>query len=456
MDADYNVNKKILTYTLQKQIIYFIKIMKLKSLLLTSMVALALGACSNANDAVENAETKTDAAFSFSIAMPASSASSRAVEAGGTNAGSDAENKLTKVAIVLKYSTNGSADVTKTFNAADFTCTQNDADKTVVYTLNDDKKIEIAAGTFTAYAVVNGGMVELGATITKDYGTDLAGLTSNVAKDNEFMMSGFKTDNTVDAGHTVTAKINVDRVVAKIQEVSTNSEFTTTVKTTDNDAIIITLQNFTLLNLNRTSNVFTTSDGTNTLDYANYSLATSSADQFGNYFLASQTNSFAYSTATAKTINNATVYCFENSNAALSTKVVYAAKISGTDIVAGKNLYVKDGKLYKSFKALDDAFDNIYSKTWKLNDESSSYEQFLNAGVKQYAGGICYYVQNIMTAGTTATAKIVRNNWYKLNVKSISGLGLPVVDPKEDVDPTMLDLEIIVNPWTVNTNSFDL
>jgi hypothetical protein len=150
------------------------------------------------------------------------------------------------------------------------------------------------------------------------------------------------------------------------------------------------------------------------------------------------------------------VYCFENSNAALSTKVVYAAKISGTDIVAGKNLYVKDGKLYKSFKALDDAFDNIYSKTWKLNDESSSYEQFLNAGVKQYAGGICYYVQNIMTAGTTATAKIVRNNWYKLNVKSISGLGLPVVDPKEDVDPTMLDLEIIVNPWTVNTNSFDL
>ena len=74
--------------------------------------------------------------------------------------------------------------------------------------------------------------------------------------------------------------------------------------------------------------------------------------------------------------------------------------------------------------------------------------------MKRYKSGRCYYEAEILHS--TEGASIIRNNWYKLSVRTISDLGTP--DPvKEPEDKkTYLIINANVEPWTVNINDFDL
>lgn len=66
---------------------------------------------------------------------------------------------------------------------------------------------------------------------------------------------------------------------------------------------------------------------------------------------------------------------------------------------------------------------------------------------------MCYYRQPIYT-GAAGNNVIVRNNVYKLAINSVSKLGFPTIIPA--ADKTMMKLDLIIEEWTVNDNSFDL
>lgn len=401
------------------------------------MVALALGACSNATEDVANSENKGDAAFSFSIAMPAGTTSSRAIE---TAVGSDAENalKTANISIVYTGADASKATVSKSYTIDDFT--PSTSGNYVVYTLKST--IEVAPGTAVAYATINGTTtpLDLSETKTVTYSNSLDALTGEIAKDNEFLMSGNSAALSLVSGKTVSGQIYVDRVAAKVEEITKDATFN--VAATDNaPALTFTPASYTLLNLNNVTNVFVKDAP---------AAATSYFQAWTGY---AGTNNYTYSTSKVKTFAanaTTTTYILENGTTQ-PTKVVYAVNVKIGDNAAGTNIYRKGGKLY-TYAQLEKDFDNIYSLSWKLQD-TSDYTAWLAAGVEKYEGGVCYYVRDITTANV---AKIVRNNWYKLQISSIAGIGDPVVDPEKPSAATLLQLSIYVNPWTVNANSFAL
>jgi hypothetical protein len=85
--------------------------------------------------------------------------------------------------------------------------------------------------------------------------------------------------------------------------------------------------------------------------------------------------------------------------------------------------------------------------------------------------GMCYYFTSILHSPKPAddkgalTPAIIRNHWYQLSINSITGLGTPVFDPTDPVDPTRpddteqewyLDAQINVLAWRIVTQSVDL
>lgn len=426
--------------------------MKLKNLFLTSLVALALGACSSSDDTAVNNNAEGNATFAFQIAMPAgTTASGRAdsYSTSGTQVGSNSENALQSVAVSIKYTTAGVASVEKYFTRDQFNTNTTTDGKYVIYTLTD--KIEVAPGVATIYATVNGGtdankMVALDATQSVTYAGALDGLTNGIAKDNNFLMSG-KTVNpvTINEGSDAnSARIVVSRVAAKIQEATTAKTFTIPAATTNDQAVVFTPRDYTLLNLNNVTNVFEQTTA-------------AAATGYFQAWVSQSNNNFDYIGKPNKAMSTTSTYVLENDNTTNPTKVVYAVKVKLGDNAEGTDLYQRkgDSKLYTATQ-LNAAFNNIYSETWKLTDDNT-YEQWLAAGIIKYEDGVCYYVKDIKTVGTdAAAAKIVRNNWYVLNINSISGIGSPVVDPKTPTDPTLLQLEVAVSPWVMNANNFDL
>lgn len=444
------------------------------------MVALALGACSNATEEATTSTEANSAKFSFSISMPAGSSStsrsgSATIDQNGAD-GTAQENHLENVSIKLVYNAtaaNPTATVlTKTYANADFIATnetsaQSETGKTITYTLKDASKWEVPAGSAKVYAVVNGAMVETNAVITGNYGNDLNGLTTSgsIAESNKFMMSGSyvdptnasNTDLTINAGETTTAIILVNRVAAKIQETSatdfTASDLTKVGQKDGADLVSaktfsVKLTGYSLFNLNNNSYVFPKEN------FANYNVAVpaeyASVSAYTNFFNAYHSNTVTYPANLA--IGTSSIYCMENNNANIPTKVIYAAQVKVDGIDANSDLYVKGNVIY-SYTQLVSAVGQDFLTQWGL-DSTKGYSEWLKAGIVKYTGGVCYYIENILTA--TSDAKILRNNWYKLNVHSISGLGLPVPDPAPVKNPTYLKLNIQVQPWTVNANSFDL
>ena len=74
-------------------------------------------------------------------------------------------------------------------------------------------------------------------------------------------------------------------------------------------------------------------------------------------------------------------------------------------------------------------------------------------GVRKWSGGKCYYYVNIAGAvdnNGDLVAGVVRNHIYRLNLKSVAGLGIPVFDPTEDIipnDPPKIDPK---DDWYLN------
>jgi hypothetical protein len=465
--------------------------MKLKSLLLTSLVALALGACSSNEEATSVDKTaQKNALLTVNLAFP-QNASSRTV-----NEGTPAEQNVQTITLRIHYTagavgaTGVPSDIVAQFTPSQWTKGSLNANKEMPYGLT---KIEVYPGTATVFATINS-TTQVGTTngttdmvTTTSYtsldaletGTNVAGTTgTGDSKVGNFIMTGQKDAVTITANQenyiTEADPLKVDRIAAKLDEISKKefvlddaanitvigddgAEVKGDAKTAD---LTVQLEAFSFVNLNNQSYLFKQTNA----------FAPTAAAGYLYYFKAQAVTTKVPTNApvtewknivntTSGNTNTSVTYCYENApivekaDFPAATLIVYKAKFKA---LTG-NFYVieKNGKktLYTSFAALDAANNNGYSKGYGLSDTSDA-ATFYADGVTKYMAGECYYTSPVKTDGV---AKIARNNWYKINVTKINTIGGNYVDvPNPPSNSTWLTVNILVEPWTIQPNDINL
>ena len=96
--------------------------------------------------------------------------------------------------------------------------------------------------------------------------------------------------------------------------------------------------------------------------------------------------------------------------------------------------------------------------------------------MRYYHESVCYYDvlirhdQNVTEKMALGRYGVVRNNWYHLDLQSVSGPGTPWIPDPSDPDPTnptppgtdddeadaYISVKITINPWTYWTQGVDL
>ncbi|WP_455585285.1 fimbria major subunit [Bacteroides sp.] len=396
--------------------------MKLRSLFLASLAAIAMASCSNENDQIiDNGVNEGNALMQFAISAPETRATTPS--AGEAEEGTAAENGFSNIVIVLKYTTSQ-------------TVLNLPADKfkkegQMLYMITPEI---VPAGSATTYVFVNG--TEDGK--DADY-TNLfyeASYTNSydiiaIAQDNNFLMANDQDIKTLDftEGQTTSATVAVNRVVAKLEEKTPATPYSVDIKATDVDGNEIDYQGKTL-----------------SIKFANY--AYTDLNQKTNLLVAGTTSanlfqpfetskSFIY-----KTIGTADTYCLENPNA---VSIVYKAKALWDGVEATESFYTVNGKLYMNYAELLAEYHAL------PYDDEGTIEQFNSIGINKFEKGFCYYRAIIENAN--GSQNIVRNNIYRLSVGSVSNLG--TTGPGGNGDKlAFLKLDVQINKWTVNLNSF--
>lgn len=412
--------------------------MKLRSLFLASLAAMAMVSCSNENDQIINngSNVEANALMQFGITVPASTR--------GDEVGLESENGFQNVTIVMKYTEPTPSTKVISLDNTKFT--------------KSGQKLEMKApelvnpGKADIYVFVNkigditdtSNLEEL--KVNADYSLTMDPLTSTIAKDDNFLMNNtndVKRNIEFTEGERTDLTVQVDRVVAKMVEASPVEAFKVGINLTTQEGtqveytgkkLSIKLENYTFTALNTEAKQFLTSPVYCGTLFQQYTNAAFDAYNF---------------TKAISTTDNIT-YCLENPGTTEATAIIYKAKAYWDDVEATESFYVIDGKLYLNFQALVDA-----GRAGDLKD-TDSIEKFNSYGIKKYEAGYCYYKATIMTnASGEASETIVRNNVYKLNVNKVGDLGMTTPNGSGE-DPTLLNLDVEMNKWTINLNSFEL
>lgn len=145
------------------------------------------------------------------------------------------------------------------------------------------------------------------------------------------------------------------------------------------------------------------------------------------------------------------------------------------------NVYKFKGKLYTFTELLADKDfqpNHYYTekdastgknvqKTYTFTDDSP-IKDFAKVGVTKYEKGVCYYpvwIRHIKQDSHLAPMEfgVVRNNYYQIFLEKVHGIGsnVPVnPDPEkpnpDETEDAMLDVAVKVLPWTVRENHVDL
>lgn len=209
-------------------------------------------------------------------------------------------------------------------------------------------------------------------------------------------------------------------------------------------------------------------------------------------------------------IAGASRYCLENTMDAeaqklgFTTKVVVKAQYTPKGIDANSSYFSWKGNYYtleglqKAYKEttggglktdlpiflkkagiveegvldIDKAIEEL--TTDKFNEKIGIIGRF--CAVRYYHSSVCYYDvlirhdQAITTKMALGRYGVVRNNWYHLELQSVSGPGTPWIPDPSDPDPTnptppdtdddeadaYLSVQITINPWTFWTQGVDL
>lgn len=424
--------------------------MKLKSLFLASLAAMAMVSCSNEDDQIVNNVGEKNALLNFGITVPMATTTRGTTTDDQKEAavGTTPENKINTIMFEV---TNG----TQTFTSKEYTLTTDFTKKDEgVYVMNE--AVNVYPGTSTITVWVNGAKTQTG-TVSAYANNELDGL-GDIAKienaDNgNFMMSGSEKVN-IKANEENKVTVKVTRLAAKLVESTPDYVFPKTLTNTDKSQSVdvnITFTDYTFANLNKKSNVL---EG---IVYDN--------EEYFQPYVASKVSALWKDTfVSTKKVDDKITYCLENANVDNATYIHYMAKVTlanGDDaklMDANGTFYVYEKTMY-SWTELRKVVVSQGIIMGDLLDANNCDQSTDNAtlqkklGVQKYTEGICYYSAPIQTANA---AKILRNNWYLLNIKSVKGLGLPDVGtPDKDPNTTLL-LTTEVKKWVVNTNDFEL
>lgn len=450
--------------------------MKVKNLLLAGLAVAAMTACSNDIEGVDNsipvAGEEANMRLYFNFAEQGTRAAGDPT--GTKEEGDDLEWNVDKcsITVVLKYSNDNKSIVIENLQPV--------AAGGNVFTT---EAFQVTAGNnVSVYAFINPSNLTIDNSVDPENLTLATSLTlpdagldylaTGIAAPNAFMMSGKTSMNIVGGADETTnkASITVDRVAAKLDEgtvagktfkIDTQKEGAISYKNIDDD-VNITLEAFSYSNL--TNNTFAL-NGTRSNSY-------SSASYLQPYFVAGsyptdKGNDYEWIT---KAEDNIVTYCLENYGNSNPTKVHYKGQVYIGDKKIESNFYIR--AQYNTTTAGTDYyfFEDLAEMKTFYNDaainaitEATSREKLSLLGIQKYTGGICYYEANINTtvegaAGSpnNVVASIMRNNWYRLTVNSISQIGTPTPAQDPEDKTTKMIVETTINPWTIQVNGFDL
>ena len=212
--------------------------------------------------------------------------------------------------------------------------------------------------------------------------------------------------------------------------------------------------------------------------------------------------------------NGSSLYCLENTMEAKAQQLGFTTKVvvKATYTPSGLNensIYFSWKGNYYTLDALKEEYTKhsdgsglkvdlpIFLKKAKLVAESVTEQSAINAAVaaltadkftaktgiigrfcavRYYHESVCYYDvlirhdQNVTTKMALGRYGVVRNNWYHLELQSVSGPGTPWIPDPSDPDPTnptppgtdddeadaYISVKITINPWTYWTQGVDL
>lgn len=440
--------------------------MKLKSLFLASLAAMAMVSCSNDNE-VLNSENNSEKAFlQFSLTLPASPAGTRADEYDNPKyqTGEDEENNWTSATIFMKYS--NSTTVSYTFQQSQFTQSttanpSNSGDEpntNAVWTLKDANKKEVVPGTVTECVVYLNdtkriGLLEAIEVNKTPYSTR-----------NQFLMNGKGVNAanneesiTFVAGKTTTVAAKVNRVVAKIENATTT--ITNLTPSEDEEALemktitwengqakesttklVFDLKNYVITNQAKKANEFGEATASATGDYLNEHKTHATS-------VASENETWNDFTGAKGFESDKITYVLANNNSDYKSQLIVQAVAKVKNATAAQTFYVYKETLYPTFNDLSNAVFN-----GGLNESDfETVAECAALGIRKYVDGVCYYHADI----TTNETGLVRNNWYKFNIKNVGSLGTPEVDIEEG-EPAWLLMTVEIVNWTVWTNNITL
>lgn len=416
--------------------------MKLRNLFLVSLAAMAITSYSNENDPiVDSGNTAETAMFNFSIALP----NAPKTKAQSTDPGTAQEQNVNDITMVLEYKdANPPQTLTKTYKVTDFTY---DTDAKT-YTLIEAEQVSPGTAILTIY-VNSDGIPASQISATTEDGWSLGNYASTIG-DGNFLMTGKSTQFTIIPNTVNTApKVEVDRIAVKLEEATedTNTQiegnqytFKALAQNTEIKLDIeATLIEYAYTNLVTKSNTLGSKFEGGMNDYYNYFITGTVGEKLWG--------DEAFSDKIGMENRGAT-YCFENGTT-IPTTIYYKAKTKIETVEENTDFYVYKNVLYKNFDELNAEFRNSLANHGLT--ATSTNAQFTEAvGVKKYTKGVCYYPAVVNANG------IDRNNWYKLRVTGIKGLGLPEPGTPPPGAETTLIFSVTENPWTVWNEGIEL
>lgn len=485
--------------------------MKFKHLLYAGAALLALSACSKEDAGTQNGGNESGEGAYLSLSI---STGTRSVNTGGTTTdpGTDAEQKVNSLMVLVYNAADDSFDAIGTYEADDLTPsgpnTPPIADNTTVYTTKEPLKVQSAGakkvvvivnpidGWFsentllsymhTAKVIAAGEMddsqgsiktfVMTNANTALSENQDKSAVTAATPNQEGFYPDGsFAVEVQGTKTNPTPVTIPVERIVAKIVDKTEN--YTKDVTETEGDQVTFT--KVALINGNKhffpVKKLRASSVDTN--DYVvDPNFEGQTPESASSNFMNPSAEYFFDDTKGGLNARNLTdgtpvhFYALENTMIANEQKNVYTTglyyqavyKVSGG--TENENVYKYLGKVY-NFEGLKSAATSLSLNLNGLNNDSEA-SAFAAVGVTKYTDGVCYYPYWIRHVSDDDNTKlgvmefaVVRNNRYEMTIKSVKGIGTPdPVDPDETPDESAdvyLQVAVKVLPWTVRSNEIE-
>lgn len=448
--------------------------MKKRNLFAATLIGLALAACSSVEDINgEINQSSEGAVVTLKLDMSNTPLTKGSPDATNQQVGSDAENKISNVTVVVDYGT-----TQKVFKNGDDGVTWTDATKTLEF------KTPAGDATFYVYANVNDAD-DLSTKWAKDLvskGTDVSAYYT----DNSFFMSnqnGEGVEHTINEDTENNVTVNIERAAAKVT-VESMADFTddphggTIINNSMFFALGNTVDKFYLLQQDDysipTNVVYLDNSIVNwdkSIDVVN-SATTDIKDLPAIYCMENVLTDYKQGKTTyikfKTTFVPGRILTFEENGTGNGLKVTGDTEFSNA---SGVDFYVVLGATNSSLnssyiKATD--IDNNAGITIGEADEDGKCEVTGIEGIthisKKYVGGLCYFGPiwiNLNVDGDESP--IYRNDWYHLTVNSIKLPGSPtepVIDEEDKDQPLTPDVNVTVTlsvmKWNLVEHDIDL